>query len=107
MRRIVSLVVSGVLSVGVLGSFSFAADAAGIVAKQCATCHGKKMEKAYGGAGAVVVNTLPADQIKKELTEYKAGTLNKLKQGAVMKAQTAKLTDEDIAALADYIPTLK
>ena len=39
--------------------------------------------------------------------EYKAGTLNRYKMGNVMKAQVSKLSEEDIEALAKYIPTLK
>ncbi|RDU62688.1 hypothetical protein CQA53_09075 [Helicobacter didelphidarum] len=97
-----------VLSMAVLGvsGFVFASDPAGIIAKQCKTCHGAKMEKSYLNKTAVVSN-LTEEEIKKDLLEYKAGTLNRYKMGAQMKAQTAKLTDADIEALAKYIPTLK
>ncbi len=90
-----------------LGSFALAAsDPAAIIAKQCKTCHGAKMEKSYLNKTAVV-NTLSSEEIKKDLLGYKAGTLNRYKMGAQMKAQTAKLSEEDIEALAKHIPTLK
>ena len=90
-----------------LGSVAFAAsDPAAIIAKQCKTCHGAKMEKSYLNNTAVVKN-LSSDEIKKDLLEYKAGKLNRYKMGAQMKAQTAKLSEEDIEALAKYIPTIK
>lgn len=102
MKRMLPLMVALGLS-----SFAFAAsDAAAIVAKQCKTCHGAKMEKSYLNK-TLVVNTLSSEEIKKDLLAYKAGTLNRHKMGAQMKAQTAKLSDEDIDALAKYIPTLK
>ncbi len=89
-----------------LSSFVFASDAASIVAKQCKTCHGAKMEKSYLNKTAVV-NTLSSEEIKKDLLGYKAGTLNKYKMGGQMKAQVARLSEGDIDALAKYIPTLK
>lgn len=102
MRKVLSLLVV----VG-LGSISFAAsDPAAIIAKQCKTCHGAKMEKSYLNKTAIV-NTLSSEEIKKDLLGYKAGTLNRHKMGATMKTQVAKLSEEDIDALAKYIPTLK
>lgn len=89
------------------GGLSLAdSDPAAIVAKQCKTCHGAKMEKSYLNKTAVV-NTLSSEDIQKDLMEYKAGTLNRYKMGNVMKAQVSKLSEEDIEALAKYIPTLK
>ena len=64
------------------------------------------MEKSYLNKTAVV-NTLSSEEIKKDLLAYKAGTLNRYNMGAQMKAQTAKLTEQDIEALAKFIPTLK
>ena len=37
---------------------------------------------------------------------YKAGTLNKNGQGGIMKAQMAKFSEEDIAAINAYIDSL-
>ncbi|RDU72753.1 hypothetical protein CQA66_03950 [Helicobacter aurati] len=107
MSKVVSYCVfSGLFALG-LGSLSLAAsDPAAIIAKQCKTCHGAKMEKSYLNKTAVV-NTLSSEEIKKDMLEYKAGTLNRYKMGSTMKAQMAKLSEEDIEALAKYIPTLK
>ena len=41
------------------------------------------------------------------MKEYKAGTANKFGMGAVMKGQMASLSEEDMAAVNDYISTLK
>lgn len=102
MRKLLPLMV--VVS---LGSIAFAAsDPAAIIAKQCKTCHGAKMEKSYLNKTRIV-NTLSSKEIKEDLLAYKAGTLNRYKMGAQMKAQVAKLSEEDIEALANYIPTLK
>lgn len=96
-----------IMAVVGLGSFALAAsDPAAIIAKQCKTCHGPKMEKSYLNK-TLVVNTLSSEEIKKDLLGYKAGTLDRHKMGKQMKAQTAKLSEEDIDALAKYIPTLK
>ena len=40
------------------------------------------------------------------LKGYKAGTLNKNGQGGIMKAQMAKFSEEDIAAINAYIDSL-
>lgn len=101
MKKMMSLMV-----VFGLSSFVFASDPAAIIAKQCKACHGAKMEKSYLNKTAVV-NTLSSEEIKKDLLAYKAGTLNRYNMGAQMKAQTAKLTEQDIEALAKFIPTLK
>lgn len=100
------VMVSGLFALS-LGSFSFAqSDAAAIIAKQCKTCHGAKMEKSYLNKTAVV-NTLSSEEIKKDLLGYKAGTLDRYKMGKTMSLQVKKLSEEDIEALAKYIPTLK
>ncbi len=90
-----------------LGAFAFAAsDPAAIVAKQCKTCHGAKMEKSYLNK-TKIVNTLDSKEIEEDLKGYKAGTLNRHGQGKIMQGQAKRLSDEDIEALAKYIPTLK
>ncbi|STQ86455.1 c-type cytochrome [Helicobacter muridarum] len=102
-----SYIIAAGLFVFGLGNVSLAnSDAAAIVAKQCKACHGAKMEKSYLNKTAVV-NTLSSEEIKKDLLEYKAGTLNRYGQGKIMTGQVKKLSDEDIEALAKYIPTLK
>ncbi len=46
-----------------------------------------------------------------DMKEYKAGTLNasigKFRMGGIMKGQMATLSEEDMAAVNDYISTLK
>lgn len=84
---------------------AFGADGAAIY-KKCVACHGANAEKVYMNKVAAL-NTISKDERLKAMQEYKAGTLNKYKMGAVMKGQMAKLSDEDIKALNDYIDTLK
>lgn len=92
-------------------TFSFAADGAEIF-KPCAACHGQKAEKAYLGGKVPVLTTVdPAERLEL-MKQYKAGTVGengkgKVGQGAIMKMQMAKLSDEDMAAVNDYITSLK
>jgi len=87
------------------GSTLLMADGAAIFAK-CAGCHGTNGEKAALGKSAIIKGQDAAKTVEK-LNGYKAGTLNQDGMGAVMKSQTAALSDEDIKAVADYIATLK
>lgn len=90
-------------------SSSFASDGA-MIYKKCAICHGKKAEKKY-------LNKIPAlagidaKTRLEDMEAYRAGTLNagagKFKMGSIMKAQMAPLSKEDMAAVNDYISTLK
>lgn len=96
------------LFVGVLSCVSIlgAAEPADIIKTKCASCHGQKMEKQALGKSKIA-NTLDAATIEKDLKAYKAKTLNKTGLGATMWGQVANFTDEEIKALAEYIPTLK
>ncbi len=91
-------------------SFALAADGATLF-KPCAACHGAKAEKAYLGGKVPVLTTLDPAARLADMKAYKAGTLGegkgKVGQGAVMKMQMAKLSDEDMAAVNDYITSLK
>ncbi len=78
-----------------------AADGAALYNK-CKACHGQKAEKKYLNKVAAL-STLSADKIEKSLEGYKAGTLNTYKMGMVMKGQAARLSKEDMKALATYI----
>ena len=73
---------------------------------KCATCHGAAGEKAALGKSAIITGWDEAKVIA-SLNGYKAGTLNLHGMGAVMKNQTAKLTDADIADLAKQIAAMK
>ncbi len=72
----------------------------------CAGCHGQKAERKALGKSEVIAGW-DAAKVEEALKGYKAGTRNKHGMGATMKAQTAALSDADIANLAAYISTLK
>ncbi|GAA7818778.1 cytochrome c [Helicobacter pylori] len=72
------------------------------LAKGCAACHGVKFEKKALGKSKIV-NMMSEAEIEKELMDFK----NSVNKNPVMTVQAKKLSDEDIKALAKYIPTLK
>jgi cytochrome c len=92
-----AIVLSLALSLSV-GTVALAADGKALYAK-CAGCHGADgsktgMSKALKGMGA--------DATAKALEGYKLKKFGGPKK-AVMEAQTAKLSDDDIKALAAYV----
>lgn len=92
-------------------SFALAADGATLF-KPCAACHGAKAEKPYLGGKVPVLTTLDPAARLESMKGYKAGTIGeggkgKVGQGGIMKAQMAKLSDEDMATVNDYISSLK
>ena len=97
------IIVSGATAL-LVGSL-FAADGATLY-KKCAACHGPKAEKVYLNK-VPALNTLSKEEIAESLKGYKAGTLDKFKSAAMMKPIAKPLSDDDIAALSEYIPTLK
>ncbi len=72
------------------------------LAKSCAACHGVKFEKKALGKSKIV-NMMSEAEIEKDLMDFKSGA----NKNPIMSAQAKKLSDEDIKALAKYIPTLK
>jgi len=92
-------------AVAAFSSAAFAADGATLY-KKCVACHGAKAEKPYMNK-VPALNTLSKEEIVESLNGYKAGTLDKFKSSAMMKPMAKPLSDEDIAAVADYIQTLK
>ncbi|MGL2723942.1 c-type cytochrome [Helicobacter pylori] len=72
------------------------------LAKSCAACHGVKFEK-KALSKSKIVNMMSEAEIEKDLMDFKSGA----NKNPVMTAQAKKLSDEDIKALAKYIPTLK
>ncbi|WP_033782173.1 c-type cytochrome [Helicobacter pylori] len=72
------------------------------LAKSCAACHGVKFEKKALGKSKIV-NMMSEAEIEKSLMDFKNGS----NKNPIMTAQAKKLSDEDIKALAKYIPTLK
>ncbi|AGT74532.1 cytochrome c family protein [Helicobacter pylori SouthAfrica20] len=92
-----------IVALGVL-AFANALMAADVktLAKSCAACHGVKFEKKALGKSKIV-NMMSEAEIEKSLMDFKNGS----NKNPVMTAQAKKLSDEDIKALAKYIPTLK
>jgi cytochrome c553 len=78
----------------------------GALFQKCAACHGAKAEKAALGKSEVIVGW-KSDKVLDALKGYKAGTRNTKGMGAIMKGQTATLSDTDMKSLADYIAGLK
>jgi cytochrome c len=68
----------------------------------CIGCHGMNGEK-----NTLVPeskpNTLSKAEIVEALKGYKAGTLNKYGKGAMMKSFSARLTDDQMNEIAEYI----
>lgn len=69
---------------------------------QCKACHGPTANVKYLNK-VPPLSTLKAEEMVTAMEGYKAGTNNKFKTGVLMKAQMAKLTKEDMQAVADYI----
>jgi cytochrome c len=81
-----------------------AADGAALYAK-CKGCHGADGSKKALGVSEVIKGQ-PAKDIEADLKAYQAGTGGGAKK-AIMQSQVAKLTPEEIKALAEYIAKLK
>lgn len=82
-----------------------AADGSALFQK-CAACHGAKAEKAALGKSEVIAGWSSAKTLD-ALKGYKAGTRNTKGMGAIMKGQTATLSDADMKTIADYVAGLK
>ncbi|EMG79996.1 c-type cytochrome [Helicobacter pylori] len=89
------------LGVLVFANVLMATDVKALV-KGCAACHGVKFEKKALGKSKIV-NMMSEKEIEEDLMAFKSGA----NKNPVMTAQAKKLSDEDIKALAKYIPTLK
>lgn len=101
MKKIIAASVAALAA----GSIAMAADGAALY-KTCIACHGPDASKIPPGATAESVLTdKSADQMFEALKGYKAGTYGG-KMKMVMKGQTARLSEEDMRALADYIAGL-
>ena len=73
--------------------------------KACAGCHGTKGEKKALGKSDVI-GGWDAAKVQEALAGYKAKTRNVHGMGAVMQGQAAKLSDDEIKALGEYISKL-
>ncbi|HHD80227.1 MAG TPA: cytochrome C [Campylobacterales bacterium] len=91
MKRIVKLVaITALMAPAVYAEVNTAA---------CAGCHGKDFEKKAMNVSKVVKD-LKKDEIVKALTGYKDGSYGGAMKG-IMKGQVAKLSADDIKAIAD------
>jgi cytochrome c len=97
MKKIVLTAIFAAATAVSLSAASFAA---------CAGCHGAKGEKSALGKSEIIAGWDEA-KVVAALNGYKAGTLNVHGMGAVMKGQTMKLSDADIADLAKQIAAMK
>jgi len=71
----------------------------------CAGCHGADGKtKAMGKAEAVAGQS--AADLETKLQGYKAGTLNLVGMGMLMKGQVASMSDEEIKAVSEYMAGL-
>lgn len=68
---------------------------------KCKGCHGAAGDKPALGVSPLLKGQSKAD-IEMKLKGYKAGTYGGAKK-SIMQSQAGRLSDEDIAALADYI----
>ena len=84
---------------------AMAADDGATLYKKCAGCHGINAQKKALGKSKVI-NTFKSDMIVTALKGYKDGTYGGSMKG-IMKGQVNSLNDDQIKALAKYIPTLK
>lgn len=82
----------------------FAADGATLF-KACATCHGANAEK-HALNKSQIIKGWDAAKIEAALHGYKDGSYGGAMKG-VMKGQVARLSDDDIKALAAHISSLK
>ena len=78
----------------------------GALYQKCAACHGAKAEKPALGKSEVIAGWSSAKTLD-ALKGYKAGTRNTKGMGALMKGQTAALSEGDMQALSAYIAKLK
>lgn len=82
-----------------------AADGAAIY-KKCAACHGEKADVKYANKVPALASISKEDRIK-ALQGYKEGSNNAFGMGKVMQLHAKNLSDEDMAAVSEYIDSLK
>jgi len=78
---------------------------ASVLYKKCSSCHGANAEKKALNKSDIIQNW-DAAKIASALHGYQSGSYGGPMKG-IMKGQVASLSDEDIEALSQYIPTLK
>ena len=83
----------------------FAADGAAIY-KKCAACHGEKADVKYANKVPALASISKEERVK-ALQGYKDGSNNNFGMGKVMQLHAKNLSDEDMAAVSEYIDSLK
>ena len=83
----------------------FAAEGEAIY-KKCAACHGEKADAKYANKVPALTSISKEDRIK-ALQGYKDGSNNNFGMGKVMQLHAKNLSDEDMAAVSEYIDSLK
>ncbi len=83
----------------------FAADGAAIY-KKCAACHGEKADVKYANKVPALASISKEERVK-ALQGYKDGSNNNFGMGKVMQLHAKNLSDEDMAAVSEYIEGLK
>lgn len=77
------------------------AQAEKIYKRSCATCHGKSADRSALGQSAII-NQLNTDEISTALSDRRSGKI--MGAGNPVKS---RLTDEEIKALAEFVPMLR
>lgn len=83
----------------------FAADGAAIY-KKCAACHGEKADIKYANKVPALASISKEERVK-ALQGYKDGSNDNFGMGKVMQLHAKNLSDEDMAAVSEYIDSLK
>ena len=74
--------------------------------KKCSACHGEKAEAKYANKVPALTSISKEDRIK-ALQGYKDGSNNTFGMGKVMQLHAKNLSNEDMAAVSEYIDSLK
>lgn len=93
-----------ILGLTLISTIILASDGAALYSK-CAGCHGSQGEKKALGKSKLI-NTMSKTDLVTALNGYKDGSYGGAMKG-LMKGQVAKLSAEDIEALASHITTNK
>ena len=89
-----------ILGITLISTMMLAADGAALYSK-CAGCHGSQGEKKALGKSKVI-NKMSKEDLATALNGYKDGSYGGAMKG-LMKGQVAKLSNDDVEALALYI----
>ena len=93
-----------ILGLTLVSTMMLAADGAALYSK-CAGCHGNQGEKKALGKSKVI-NEMNKEDLVTALNGYKDGSYGGAMKG-LMKGQVAKLSNDDVEALALHITTMK